>query len=102
MLENFRSKGYYKFGSIVSWIIAPLALYCVIYAKLPHGFASLGVGYLSVLLFIGLVIMYAILLLIALFDFKRIVEKSTNKFIDAGYILGLINIISFVCIIVFY
>jgi hypothetical protein len=55
MLENFRSKGYYKFGGVVSWIIAPLVLYCVIYAKFPHGFASLGVGYLSVLLFICLV-----------------------------------------------
>ena len=101
MLENFRSKGYYKFGGVISWIIAPLALYCIIYAKLPHGFASLGAGFLSVFFFLGLVILYAILLLTAIFDFKRIVDKSTNNIIDTGYILGLITIISFICIIVF-
>lgn len=101
MLENFRSKGYYKFGGVISWIIALLALYCIIYAKLPHGFASLGAGFLSVFFFLGLVILYAILLLTAIFDFKRIVDKSTNNIIDTGYILGLITIISFICIIVF-
>ena len=66
-----------------------------------YSFASLGIGYLSVLLFLGLAIMYAILLLISIFDYKRIVNKSINKFIDTGYIIGFITILSFVCIIVF-
>ena len=96
MLENLRSKLYYKIVGIISWILAPLALYHIIYAQSPNGFASLGAGFLSVILFIGLVIIYSILLLVSVLDCKRIVNRTTNKYFDTGYIIGFATIIYFI------
>ena len=93
MLENFRSKGYYKFFGALSWIIAPLSIYAYIYAYGPRGFGALGAVFLAVIISIVLLAIYCLLLLIAIFDFKRIVHKSTNIFIDIGYLVGFIALI---------
>ena len=93
MLENFRSKGYYKFFGALSWIVAPLSIYAYIYAYGPRGFGALGAVFLAVIISIVLLAIYCLLLLIAIFDFKRIVHKSTNIFIDIGYLVGFIALI---------
>ena len=94
MLENFRSKGYYKFFGVLSWIVAPLCIYAYIYAYDPRGFgAALVALFLAVITSSVLLAIYCLLLFIAIFDFKRIVHKSTNMFIDIGYLVGFIALI---------
>ena len=95
MLDNFRSKGYYKFGGVISWIIAPVLIYHFLYALLPNGFSSLGAGLFSFILFIVLIVIYCLLLVIAACDRMRTVAVSINKFIDIGYIIGFLAIILF-------
>lgn len=96
MLKRLRSKSYYKFGGIFSWILIPIALYCRIYSLLPNGFGSLGAGLCSFILFAALTIIYILLLIISIFDNKRIVNNSTNLFIDIGYIVGFVSILYFI------
>ena len=93
MLENLRSKGYYKFGGAISWIFGPMIIYYFLSALLPNGYSSLGAGLFSFYLLIALIIIYFILSVIAVCDKKRTVPLSMNKFIDIGYIIGFTAII---------
>jgi hypothetical protein len=89
MLENLRSKLYYKVVGVLSWILAPY----IMYLWGTPSFAAIGAGIVAVLLTIVLVILYLLLLIIAAIDSKRLVKKSTKLFFDIGYILAFIPIL---------
>ena len=101
MLENIRSKKYYKFVGVLSYIVAPVIIYNDIWAHNPHGFASLGAGILFVLLALVLFLIYLLFFIVALCDHKRLVSESINKYIDIGFILGFFTIIYYaVCYLI--
>ena len=92
MLENLRSKHYYKIIGIASWVLVPPAFWLLAWARGPRGFASLA-GLFSVSFAIWLAGIYIALFINAYIDRKETPEQSTNLFIDLGYILGFAFII---------
>ena len=89
MLENIRSKRYYKFVGLLSWILAP---YIMLLWQTPS-FAAIGAAVLAMFLTIGLAGIYFVILIVAIIDNKRLINKSTNLFFDIGYILGFIPVL---------